>query len=731
MTKSSTVISEVAVGGREKLKWKGLNTAVKDARFLEIGESPDSINWVTSRDGDNIQLRRGSALLGKTRRSSGKISGLGVGTIGSTQVPFFSANRSIYYYNAATGDTQEVASANILPTGASGEDVNFMTYQNLAGSFMFATSPHSSIYKIPVANPANVLDQQSSDYRFSFAKIDQNRMWGLGRFGTKFAPDFASTYISNVDKTTYSAYTPTVNETHTSGDGVTKLFSGTITGAGGKVSIFDVLIAGAITAGTSISNMVLAAGLVTITSNGHGRSVGDLVMTLGTTYTGSFTDGNVMTVTKVTDANNIVVSPFSPISVLSYGSGGTLYAVEVFVDDKQGNMASQFGGTGTVNYATGSYSVTFNTAPTNSVATIANYYTDDATSGGVADFSFATNSPSIGQGYQFQQGGGGRSMASAGFQGIEYVFYQLKSWLISLPTTTTASYGDAQNNEYWSHIGIPYFRAVFPTGDGILFLDNTNPAQPKYSILQIAPGSTNLTVIPVWISQALDLSLYDFSSAVVFRFGEYNVLACKQYLNGLLQSFNSVFFIQNIASGDWNQLDYEITSLAEFLGALISGDSLSPNIFTLFSGTDDDGSVIANHWKSGSSDLGFNGIKKCNFLNIEGLIQKSQNIDVMISLDGANYVKYFTISGNGNYVNSSAPVGVGSNTVGSNVIGGGGTITALPFTVDIPINTDLFQYISVQFQATSVGWAQINRMAFRDIRLKRRRLLPYSEGVQE
>lgn len=729
--KSGSTITEVAVGGQEKLKWRGINTAVKDARFLEIGDSPDSLNWLTSRDGDNIQLRRGSSLLGKTRRSSGSVSGIGVGILGSNQVPFFSANRSIYYYNSISGDTQEIDSVNVLPTLASGEDMNFMPYQNLAGSFIYATSPHSSIYKIPVANPGSILDLQSMSYRFAFAKIDQNRMWGLGRYGVQFSPDFSSVYVSNVDKTAYSSYVPTVGTVVGTGDGTTKTFTGNAGGAGGKISIFDVLIAGATTAGTSVSAMTASGGLVTITSNGHGRSVGDLVMVLGASTSGSVINGSVCTVVSVTDVNNIVVSPYSPVVSLTYSSGGTLYPVEVFLDDKQGNLTSQQGGVGTINYATGAVTVTFITAPSNGVSVISNFYPEDSTSGGVADFSYNTASPALGQGYQFQQGGGGKGMASAGFQGIEYIFYQFKSWLISLPTQQTQSYGDAQNNEYWSHIGIPYFRAQYPTGDGILFLDNTNPSQPKYSILQIAPGSTNLTVVPVWISQALDLSGYDFSSAVVFRWGEYNILACKQYVNGLLQSFNSIFLVQNIASGYWNLLDYEVTSLAEYIGALISGDSLSPNVFTLFSGTDDDGSAIENHWKSGSTDLGFNGLKKCNYLTIEGLIQRSQKIDVLASLDGATYTKIYTIDGSGNYVNSASPVGIGSNTLGSNVIGGGGTIVANPFTVDIPILTDLFQYISIQFQATNVGWAQINRMAFKDIRLKRRRLLPYAEGVQE
>lgn len=731
-----TSIPEVGVGGeQDKLKWEGLNTSVKDARFLRLGQSPDQNNWITGRDGDNIQLRRGSALLGATRRTGASVTGLGIGQIGNTQIPFFSANRSIYYYNAnlATPDTVEINTANLLPLGANGEDVSFASYQNLAGSFMYLTSPNSSIYKIPLANPGDALDLQSKSYRFSYIRIDQNRMRGMGRHGNQFAPDLFSDYISNSDKATYTAYgSAQINQLAQIGDGATKAFTGNVGSAGSKSSVFNVILAGAISGGTGISGMTATGGQITITSAAHGRSVGDFVMVNGVTSSGSPVNQVVGTVTGVTDVNTVVVTPsIAAVASLTYSSGGTLYLLEVFTDDQQGNLTSNLGGTGTVNYATGAYAATFNTAPTNGVNLVVNEFTEDATSGGIADFSFAASNPSLGQGYQFPQGGGGKALASAGYQGVEYAFHQNKTWLVGLPTNATSAYGDATNNEYWSHIGIPYPRAQFPTGDGILYLDNTNPAQPQFSILEIPPGSTNLTVVPTWESQDLDLSLYTHDKAVVFRWGEYDILCCKQSINGTPQGFNSQFFIRNLTSNFWNKLDYSASVLGEYLGALLAGDSLSPNLFTLFSGVDDDGSAIPNFWKSGSTDFGFSGKKKCSHLLIEGLIQPAQDIVVSLSLDGGKYVMYFTIQGTGSYVNSSSPVGVGSNTVGSNVIGGGGTITANPFEISIPIFTDYFDYISVQFQAINVGWAQINRMAFRDIRLKARRSLSSIEGVQK
>lgn len=727
-----TTIAEFGVGGKQdKLKWEGLNTSIKDPRFLNLGQTYDSMNWITGRDGDNIQLRRGSILLGTTRRAGGNVTGLGVGILGQIQVPFFSAGRSVFYYNAVTGDTAEVNVLNLLPVAASGEDVTFVPYQNLAGSFIYLVSPHSSWYKIPIANPGDAVDQQVSSFRFAFARVDQNRMWGVGRYGTSFSPDLTSTYISNTDKSTYSAYgSPTVDFGVGTGDGVTTAFSNTLTQAAPQ-TLFNILVGGAITAGTTVTAMTASAGLVTITSNAHGRSKGDFIMVEGVSSTGDAVNGNIMTVTSVTNANVLVASPTSPVATFSYGSGGTLYPLELFVDQAQGTLTSNQGGTGTINYATGAISVNFITPPVTATKIVGNYYVENATSGGILDFSFSTGSPSIGQGYQFSQGGGGSAISIAGFQGVEYIFHSTKSWVIGLPTSTGSAYSDATNNEYWSHIGVPYPRSQYPTGDGILYLDNTNPSVPKYSELQIPPGSTNLTVVPQWISQDLDLAPYTFSKAVAFRWGEYNVLACQTSLNGIVQPNNTLFFIQNIYSNKWNLLDYSVTSLAEYLGALISGDSLSPNIEVLFSGLDDDGDIIPNHWNMAYTDFGFNGLKKVRYLTVEGLIQRDQQIQIGVSLDEGSYITVFTIDGNGPYVNNSSPIGVGSNTLGSSVIdGGGGVIFANPFTVDIPIYTDYFQDISVQFEALAVGWAQIDRLAYKSISLKRMRLSAYAEGTQ-
>lgn len=729
---AGTYIPEIAIGANQKIKWGTLNTAVKDPRFLSFGDSYDEVNWLTGREGDNIQLRRGYAILGATRRTGTAVTGLGIGLIGSSQIPYFSTGRQVFYYDETSDDTIEVGT-NLLPAAASGEDTNLMPYQNLAGYWMYLTSPHSSIYKIPLANPANAVDQNSLSYRFGYARIDQSRMWGVSRYGVQFSPDLSGLYISNADKATFTSYgNPTIDENSGTGDGAQKTFTHTLAGAGNVSTPFNVLVGAPISTGTSISAITQSGGNLSISSTAHGiTQIGTFVLIEGanTTFSPTDVDGNIMTVVQITDADTIVVSPIGPVSSGAYSSGGTLYVAEVFTDDKQGILTSNAGGTGTVNYATGAISVTFITAPTASTTVISNYYLENATSGGIVDFSFTASSPPLSDGYQFNQGGGGIAQAMAGFQGVEYVFHSLKSWAVSLPSTSGADYSDASNLEYWAQIGVPYPRAQYPTGDGIVYLDNTNPAQPKFSILHIPLGSTNLTVVPQWLSEVLDLSSLTFDKAVVTRWGEYDVLACQKSVNGQPQTFNTQFYVRDLASKNWNLLDYPVSCLGEFLGALISGESLGPNLNVLFSGLDDDGSPIFNYWKSAYTNFGFAGQKKVNWLEVQGLIQRDQNIQIFLSLDGGPYVPYFTISGQGAYVSSASPVGVGSNTVGSTIVGGGGAITANQFTVTIPFFTDYFDNLSFMIQATDVGWAQIDVMRFKDIRLKARKTLPQFQAT--
>ena len=614
----------------------GLNTAVKDISALKPGISPDSLNWLTSKYKDSIELRRGYGRLGLTENTgNGKITGIGVGVgYNGSEVPWFSYDRKIKYYDVTTDDTIEVGT-DLLPVGASGEDVWFASYQSLAGSFMYFGSPNSSVYKIPVANPGSAVDQSVSSYRWGVFHIGRGRAFAGQRNGTTAGNnDKTGLYLSYIDKSLLSSFAQVTGEAFGTGDGTTRTFSKT---------------------------------LAVITAPKTAMYV-------------SVTDG-----------------------------------VETFTDDRNGLMVGSLGGTGTVNYATGAVSVTFATAPTNTTAITCSYYHETATSAGILDFTGTTS----GQGKSFRQDdGGGNLMAIFNINTIEYCFHLLKTWQF------TGALDDSNStNLPYRNVGIPYTRAAYQTPEGIIFADLSRPTEPKFRRMQVLQGTTIDTIEPLSISDALDLAGYGFDYCVAYRWGDYEIFCVQRKVNEVPDTFNSVMLVRNVVSNTWDKLNYAASCLAVYEGTLIAGDSLSNNVYTLFSGFDEDGDTIENYWTTGELDLGTRNLKNCRRMVLDGLIQPQQKLKVSVSYDGAAFAEVMTIDGSGDYVDSGIETYIGGATIGSRVIGGGAT-TASPFEVDFPLNSDKFITVRVKLEATDIGYVSCSRIVFKDVRDKGRKNLP-------
>lgn len=715
------VIPDHAVG-----EFNGMNTYISDLAQLQDGESPDSLNWITGTQKDHIELRGGYALLGTNRNSGvGRITGLAVGQMtNGTQVPFFTFGEKVMYYDASSNTTKEVSTPNILGTAANGEDVAIMPYQNLAGSFVYLTSPDSSIIKIAVANPATAVDLLSTAYR-GLAKIDNNRMFMWQRKDIVGTPYNTQLFLGVSDKSTTSQYTQTTGDSVGTGDGTTKSFTGTITVPatvnGAAQSLFAVEIAAPTGGGVAITGITAAVQAVVSVSNTSSFSVGQAILING--VSGMTQINNVIGIIEAITANTNITLSINSSTFSAYISGGNIFPCEYFIDDQNGNLNSINGGTGTVNYQNGAVTIKFHTAPVLGQNIYAQFYSEDSTSGGIADFT--QNGSVVGQGKTFNQfDGGGTLEAVWPFDQVQYCFHQLKTWYLNLTTDDT----NASNLPYRSTFGVPYWRAAFPTPDGILILDNAQPSQPKVQFLEISPSVAALiTIIPTSISDQLNLSPFGFGQCAVRRFGTWDIICFQDVTNGVVDTVNTLMFIRDIYSGQWDLLDYAISCMDTFNGQLLGGDSLSNNVYTLFSGFDDDGTLIDNHWTS-KAFLFAEGLKKCNRFVLRGLIQQSQKINVNFATDFGNFVTLFTVAGNGSYVNLGNPVTVGSSSVGSQVIGGGGgqgaPIIAYPYEVEFIIGTDIFEYIQVQFQATNIGYCSIDEFIFKDIRWKASRVTP-------
>ena len=80
------------------------------------------------------------------------------------------------------------------------------------------------------------------------------------------------------------------------------------------------------------------------------------------------------------------------------------------------------------------------------------------------------------------------------------------------------------------------------------------------------------------------------------------------------------------------------------------GNSITDNVWELFSGFDDADSEYDNYWESNLDNLDIDNLKKTKKLIIQGEIAKDQEFNIYLSYDNDDYVEVGTISGAGSYV---------------------------------------------------------------------------------
>lgn len=701
----------------------GLITKLKDEKTLPKGASADSLNWRTR--GDRIELRRGYSLLGQTRQNgSGKITGLVVGQkADGTQIPFYTHGRKIKYYDSVTDDTYETG-ADTLPAVADGEDIALENYHNLAGVFIMVSSKNSSIYKIATANPGSVQDELMTNHKGKI-KLKKGRTFLWDRKDTRGGRDQTSLYGSWIDKDELSDYGTISNETFGAGDGATTAFAHTMTGVSGRVSIMQVSVI-AFRSVKAVTGITKAAFAV-VTCVGHGFASGDYVLFQGV---GGMIEINGVTaqINNVVDANTFWVN-LDTTGYSAYTAGGNVGPYEYFIDDGNGVLTGDHGGAGTVNYITMACAVALNLPAPNTTTIWTTYYWENPTSasagtansGGFLDFT--KSSPrTAGQGFVVPQPDDGAFQNLFFINDIAFCFHESLTYKFTLTKDDT----NATNEIYRSKVGLPYWLAACETGDGIPYVDAIDQNNPAVRVLGFAANSQE--IIPLSISVNLDLSPYSFDSAVLMEWGEYLVLACRQSSSPA----NDRMFIRFKDKGYWDVMDYYASRLGILNGALIAGDSISNNIYTLFSGLDDDGSEILNHWTGAETNCDVDGLKRIMMFAIDGLIGPGQYLKISLSLDNGSFVEIrdpnrpteYAVQWDGPYVDKSQAVHIGGPTEGSTEIGGGGgdgDITAWHFRREFVIATDLCEYVQPKFEGVGIGWLAVNSYKFKDIRYKGRR----------
>lgn len=419
-------------------------------------------------------------------------------------------------------------------------------------------------------------------------------------------------------------------------------------------------------------------------------------------------------------------------------------STETFYDNGDGTLTGNLGGSGTINYISGVYSITFNTAPSVAVNNVtATYQWEDSAdasagtskSGAIADFS-KDATRLAGQGFILRQDdGGGAAQQLLSINGVEYCFHTLKTWALNLTSDDT----NATNLIFRNKVGIPYFRAAIETGTGAYYLDALDQNDPHLRLLTFGYASTEL--LPKSVSKKLKISgtiagislaNLRFEKAALIEFGDMVLLACRDK-DTPLASGNDRVIVYDTVSGALDMMDYRVSCFAIYNGTLVAGDSISNNIYTLFSGTDDDGFEVPNYWEGKLDDLDMERLKATKKLVLEGDIGPEQAIKVSISIDNGSFAEVQSptdvtndtrfIEGDGSYIDRSQRVDVGSLIIGEGTLGGGGDgIEAYHYLREVKLAIDHFSEIKVRYEATKIGYASVSMQQYKDVRRKWQKL---------
>lgn len=384
---------------------------------------------------------------------------------------------------------------------------------------------------------------------------------------------------------------------------------------------------------------------------------------------------------------------------------------EVYTDDYNGVLTGSLGGTGTINYTSGAY-----TMSAAGVGTAA-YQWENSNNTGITDFTKSATR-TAGQGFVFRQDDGGGALQNVlSYGDVEYCMHETKTWALTMTATDT----NATNLIYRDRVGLPNWQAACEGGSGIYYVDYTDQTDPQIRVLTLNQIGTE--VIPISISKArkleseligLDLSNYRFDKAVIREWGDFVVVACRTKD----ATKNDTLFTYSKINGSWDAHSLSASSLIIYNGTLVGGDSVSSNSYTLFSGFDDDDSTIANGWEGALVDLGTDYLKKIKGFVIQGRIQASQSFQVWIAVDSGAYTLVGTVNGNGTYVDAGSAFLVGTETLGSHDLGSGGDgIYANNYEHILSLRIDKFQKIKLKFIATNIGYVSINLYKWFDIRL--------------
>jgi len=367
-------------------------------------------------------------------------------------------------------------------------------------------------------------------------------------------------------------------------------------------------------------------------------------------------------------------------------------------DDNLGNFIGT-GVTGTINYTTGAYSLTFSAAPAAATLIQATYVHENTNSGGVTDFT-SSATRLAGEGFRVPQDEGGDPILNVliGTGG----YYSIKSqstYLFSIDSTDLV----ISNEVYRKELGLSSWRSAVSTGKGIIFMNTSNPENPQLTILQ--KNTTGDAVEPFALFEHFKFANYVYDDAVLSTYDKYILVGCKS----IGANANDRILLCDQSLGTVDITAYSARTFASSDGDLFGGSALSQSVYKLYNGFDDDGYAIENFWIGKDEDWGSMDLKKYRKLRLKGRISAEQSYGVYIAYDKSGFQLVGTVLGSGSYVDVSNPQTIGANIIGSEPIGGGLLSIVYPYQLEIRLKkVPKFRVRKIKFVALGIGHVDVD-----------------------
>lgn len=374
---------------------------------------------------------------------------------------------------------------------------------------------------------------------------------------------------------------------------------------------------------------------------------------------------------------------------------------EIYRDNYNGTLTGSLGGTGTINYITGAYTLS------NSGTGTASYQWEDSNIRGVTDFSKSA-SRLAGEGFQFPQDEGGDPIMSVqiGQDGAYYSMKKTSVYRLYIESNDT----DATNEVYRKDIGIPSMRGSVSTGKGIVFINTANPEKPELTILQKNPLGDN--VEPITITPQFKFSNYLYDDATLDTYERYILIACKKKTS----LYNDVILLVDSSVGTVDIVKYDARVFTKDAGDLYTGSSVQLTTYKIFSGYDDLGNSIDNFYRTKDELFGTERLKKYRKIRLGGNISPDQEYEVYVNYDGQGDQLVGTVVGSGSYVDYTSPQSIGGERIGNQQIGGNDVSNIYPYFVEIKLKkVPKFRTRNIKFVAKEIGYVDINYIMDYDI----------------